>query len=518
MFGPPERGCFEIPVVGVPGAIGAQVATSHGAGAFTGSPGASNVGAGAGGGVAGYLAARGVGVNQGPSGLTLTALTAAGAAALAVPIGTTITGGAAQFVLSHFQVPPALPPPAIPPPPPPVIIAPHVGPAPVRPAPLPAPAPRPAPLPIQTVNVFGHSINLAGTPAQRAQALRAAEQIFAPAPQVARAQPVAQPVVQPVAVVGSQSPPSAKLITQPTAPALDLTGFSNEAVAAGALPPPEQIPLAQAESQLLPTVSAISQNPFLQKVVSGLELSQIGQAGVALLRGEQLTPEQFGTLAGAAVGAIVGQPGYGAAVGLTVGELVRQLDNLSVQYYGQHLDNLISNTGKAALNLITRQPAQSTQTPLQPLTSQPSQSQQPAPLPLPVQPGFQPAPVPVTPVGQSGTVNPQQPPLIPITPQPSNLPIQQPQHLPVQPAQEGCPPEILALVQRMSECPPEVLQQLFNKFEITAQPGMKPQIVAKEEICLCCESQGDYQSWISSGGRIGNCVQVKPGSATILGE
>jgi hypothetical protein len=168
-----ERGCYEIPVVGVPGAIGAQVATSHGAGAAAGSPGSSNVGAGAGGGVAGYLAAKGVGVSGTLSNPTLSALTPEGAAALGVSIGTVITGGAASYILNNFRIPAAQP--AIPT---------HPTPAPIAPSPAPAPlptqrpitvAPAPAPKPI-VYTVGTHQLTLsAGTPAAQ---VRAAESQF----------------------------------------------------------------------------------------------------------------------------------------------------------------------------------------------------------------------------------------------------------------------------------------------------------------------------------------------------
>ena len=317
--------------------------------------------------------------------------------------------------------------------------------------------------------------------------------------------PVIAPVVSPPVFVpgpGTAQSGMGKLLPSQPGSYIDLTGVSPGAIASGKIPPVAELPVAT----VVPVVSEMATQPVLSRLVQALGLEQAGAAGLNLLRGNSLTAPEFGALAGTVIGAFVGQPSYGAKVGLTVGEGIQTLNSLSEQYYGRSLDDLLTGAAKSVYARISGQLGMAPVPSLAPLQSQPTTVPGGG---LPVegpQTGIPVTPsVPIFTVGQRG--------LIPS--EPGYPPSEVPQTVPVT-NQAGCSPEVLALVEEISRCPPEALQRLFDHFEITQRPGQKPQISVKEQVCLCCESVGDYQSYIETGGRMGNCVQVKPGDGALV--
>lgn len=289
--------------------------------------------------------------------------------------------------------------------------------------------------------------------------------------------------------------------------------------AAQAIVPPLAAAAAVAPSSL-PMVPASVLPTWLQPLLrfAGVEQSMSGV--LKLLRGGNLTAEEFGSLAGLAVGTFAGNPVAGAAVGLEVGAAVGQLDHIAQDYFGSSLDRLIGQFGLSSYQLARALVGQGggnipLTPPLAPQPPTPPAIPPPPPPPLapqPRQPELLPPPPPREPLPPLAP-QPFQPALQPIPPQAPQPPCPSGNC----PEPEPCPPEVRELVKQLTDCPPEVLQPLLQRIQVHQEPGKKPSLQIKQPICLCCESTDDLNQYVGSNGALGQCVQVQGAEASMLG-
>lgn len=335
----------------------------------------------------------------------------------------------------------------------------------------------------------------------------------------------------PVSTRGAGRPPqnaNYKIFTVPvevTNPAIETT--ARPVPVAPSPPPPIAGPM-----QALPagTGGAIAQRGLLANAINKLGLLEAVEAAGKLLTGQQLSGPEFGALAGAILGAFEGDPAAGAKVGATVGTEMAALNSLSIAWTGQGIDHWLTSGAKALWGSLAGQGGASPQLPPPPVRTPLRQLPEPETPP----PGYhqcrtdlecetygkwapdgnqiqQQYDKPLTlPVPQP-TPTPFKPPLLPSQYRPPTLPPPEPCPTCTQGLQHGddCPPEVQQLVQQIANCPPQLLQKVFDRLQIRQPSNGKPaQIIVAEPVCLCCDSENDLDAYMRTGGVQGNCTQV----------
>ena len=261
---------------------------------------------------------------------------------------------------------------------------------------------------------------------------------------------------------------------------------------------------AAVAAEVGPTIAAADLAPLTRAAqIFGVE--QAGTAVYRLVRGEPLDAAQFGSLAGVIIGGLAGDPAAGAQVGLEVGTVAQTLQDLSQRYFGRTLDSLIGQAGRGALatlrSLTTAQP--------QPI---------PAPAPAAREIVSQPRPGP-TPAAREIVAQPQQTLAEQqraieqqlLGQQRGVIPPPAGQMLNHQPG--GCysPAQISELL----DCP-NFQKQLQEKFTVTPPKNGQPgQIVAKQPLCVCCDSAADLILYTQSNGLSGACIQMAAPAAEL---
>ena len=291
------------------------------------------------------------------------------------------------------------------------------------------------------------------------------------------------------------------------------TGLTTSAVETSALP-------VQSETAVESGGGYLPQRGLLASAISALGLVEAARALESLLRGESLTGSEFGALAGAIIGAFGENPAAGAKIGATVGTVVDALNALSVAQTGRTIDQWMTAGTKDLWQNLTGQGAPPPPSP--PIYAQPGQAPTvppPPPPPIYAQPGGGPGGGPIEIPRQPPFYPPAKPPLLPSQPgggPGGNLPWQPGQpgggQIPCPtcaPVQEGdCPPEVQQLVEQIANCPPQLLQRIFNRLQIRQPTGKPPTIEVIEPVCLCCDSSNDLDAYMRTGGVQGSCVQV----------
>jgi hypothetical protein len=282
-------------------------------------------------------------------------------------------------------------------------------------------------------------------------------------------------IIRPPAALASIAPAQAAAVVSPYAPT------AGGVAEAGLLGVPRTI---------------LDRYPWLRKAIAAWGIEQAGEAVMKLYRGEPLTNQEFGALAGSILGGLAGDPLLGAQVGLEAGVAVDTLNEIAHQYLGKPLDALLTRQGQDALQTLRVRP-------------QPAAQPQPLLLERP-QPAAQPQP---------------QPQLYRPQPQPSGQPqLYRPQP---QPCPDGGCPEaqrgdcsepdspIGQLAKQLVNCP-TFQRELSDKLHIRQRPGEKPTLEIARPICLCCDSVDDLEQYVSTGGVRGKCVQ-HDGAADFVG-
>lgn len=302
---------------------------------------------------------------------------------------------------------------------------------------------------------------------------------------------------RPVAAGGSFAPRAGFRVIRPPA----RFGSIAPAEAAAVSTPYEPLtpPVAMIDSQ-----SVLSRYPWLTHLVQTLSIEKAGEAALKLLRHEYLSNAEFGALAGAIIGSFAGQPGLGAAVGVTAGQAVDALQEIAARYLHQPLSSLLSPVSLNAYNVLQRGVSQ------------------PGPVPAP-QPAMPPPPGPGEP-GPLPPFQPQQfipppggePPTPPIVNQPAPCPSGNCPGQPGQPGDCSTPDSpIGALARQLVNCP-TFQDQMQKTFRVTQKPGEPPTLTVPQPLCLCCDSAEDLQVYVSSGGIRGNCIQIAEPQGTLI--
>lgn len=359
-----------------------------------------------------------------------------------------------------------------------------------------------------------------------------------PAPIISRAQELFAP--QPLPTRGPGAPPQNlalpggyRVITPPAAvgtlPARP-SGVGVRVAAPSIMPPTPRLlpapPISGVAPAPIPETAPgggyLPQRGLLMQAIQLLGLVEAGRALRALVLGQSLSGSEFGALAGAILGAFVEDPAAGAKIGASIGAVMDALNALSVGQTGQTIDHWLSTGARDLWATLRAQPT--VQPPQPPIVGQPVQPPQGPPLQgQPEQPPGYPPPMP--PARQPPFYPPSQPPPPSFMPPGRQPPFYPPpaERIPPMPPQQGgpppcptcapvqegdCPPEVQHLVEQISNCPPTMLQKLFDRLQIRQKPGQRPVIEVREPVCLCCDSSQDLEDWTSSGGVRGSCVQV----------
>ena len=316
-----------------------------------------------------------------------------------------------------------------------------------------------------------------------------------------------QPVASPLTT--RQLPGARAAGLRPGAVVHDMRSFGGIAPSEAATVASQYEAPAAVATEVGPTIAAADLAPLTRAAqIFGVE--QAGTAVYRLVRGEPLDAAQFGSLAGVIVGGLAGDPAAGAQVGLEVGTVVQTLQDLSQRYFGRTLDSLVGQAGRGALATLRSL-----------TTAQPQPSPAPAPAAREIVSQPQPSPTP-TPSSREIVSQPEAQQTLAEQQRAIEQQLlgQQRGVIPPPPAGQmlnhqpgGCysPAQIAELL----DCP-NFQKQLQEKFTVTpAKNGQPGQIVAKQPLCVCCDSAADLILYTQTNGLSGACIQMAAPAAEL---